>query len=130
MTHPYNHKMMEARRRQLRGRMTKSEKTFWYAVRDEQVLNVKFRRQYSVEAYIVDFYAAIPRLAVEIDGGYHLDPEQQVDDEIRQREIEKCGITFLRFTNEEVLTDMSFVIGRLKVTLESLLTRRSTPPLG
>ncbi len=130
MTEIYNHKMMEARRRELRGRMTKAEKTFWYAVRDQQILEVKFRRQYSVDAYVVDFYAAIPRLAVEIDGDYHLDPEQQAYDSVRQKSIEDRGITFVRFTNQEVITNLDSVIERLKSFLNRLTTQRGTPPLG
>ncbi len=127
--HPYNHKAMEGRRRQLRGRLTKAEKLFWYAVRDQQILKVKFRRQYSVDAYVVDFYAAIPRLAVEIDGEYHLDEDQKAYDTLRQKNIEARGITFLRFTNQEVTTALDGVIQRLESTLQRLHTQRSTPPL-
>ncbi len=125
----YNHKMMEGRRRQLRGNMTKAERIFWYAVRAEQILGVKFRRQYSVEAYVVDFYAAIPRLVVEIDGAYHLDPEIQAYDITRQTDIENHGLTFMRFTNDDVITNLDEVISRLKITLERLLAQRGTPPL-
>ncbi len=120
---------MEGRRRQLRGRLTKAEKLFWYAVRDQQILKVKFRRQYSVDAYVVDFYAAIPRLAVEIDGEYHLDEDQKAYDTLRQKNIEARGITFLRFTNQEVTTALDGVIQRLESTLQRLHTQRSTPPL-
>lgn len=120
---------MEARRRQLRGRMTKAEKIFWYGVRAEQILGVKFRRQYSVHAYVVDFYAAIPRLVVEIDGEYHLDPDIQAYDYQRQIDIENCGITFIRFTNAEVFTDPDAVVDRLKEALQRLLTQRITSPL-
>ena len=121
----YNHKLMEARRRELRGNMTPAEKLFWAVVRREQLLGVKFRRQYSIGAYVVDFYAAIPRLAVEIDGEYHLDQEAQAYDFVRQVEIENCGISFIRFTNQEIFTDIDGVVARLVAVLEERLTQRS-----
>ena len=121
----YNHKMMEARRRELRQNMTEAEERFWSVVRRQQILNTKFRRQFSIHTYVVDFYAAIPRLAVEIDGDYHLEPEAVAYDFIRQVEIENCGITMIRFTNQEVFNDLDRVVLRLTNVLQELLTKRS-----
>lgn len=121
--------MMEVRRRELRSRMTEAEKRFWSMIRLKQIDGIKFRRQFSVKAYVVDFYAAIPRLAVEIDGGYHLNPEQQAYDAERQAEIEEHGITFLRFTNEQIFTDLDNVLLQLQSILRQLMTQRMAPPL-
>lgn len=105
--------------------MTPAERLFWSVVRREQILGVKFRRQYSVGAYVIDFYAAIPRLAVEIDGEYHLYQAAQAYDFVRQVEIENCGIGFIRFTNQELFTDIDGVVARLTVILQDRLTQRS-----
>ena len=117
MGYVYNHSAMLARRRELRGRMTGAEILFWHEVKNRRILGVKFRRQYSVHSYVVDFYAPIPRLVVEIDGEYHLDIEIQQYDRKREEEIEACGIRFLRFTNDEMYNDMTGVLVRLSDAL-------------
>jgi len=61
---------MVNRRRKLRGDSTESENILWSALRNNK-LGVKFRRQYSVEGYVVDFYGPEKRLAIEIEGSIH-----------------------------------------------------------
>src|SRR3989337_4415742 len=72
-------------------------------LRGRQMLGYKFRRQYSVDKYVIDFYCPKLKLAVEIDGEVHNVPEQKEHDEKRQEKLEKFGITFVRITNEELL---------------------------
>ena len=59
--------------REMRKAPTPSEAILWNALRDRRFRDVKFRRQHVLHPYIVDFYAPVLKLVVEVDGGYHLD---------------------------------------------------------
>ena len=61
-------------------------------------LGVRVRRQHVLAPYIVDFYIPSYRLVVEIDGGYHLSPEQREADAHRERELARLhGVRVVRF---------------------------------
>ena len=68
----------------------------------------KFTRQKPIGQYIVDFYCNRLRLVIEIDGITHNDKEQA--DKIRQREIEKMGLRFLRFYDSDVRDNLNGVL--------------------
>ena len=57
--------------RQLRRDQTDPEKLLWYSLRNCQLFGLKFRRQYPVGSYVLDFYCHQYRLCVELDGGQH-----------------------------------------------------------
>ncbi len=113
----YNHKMMTRRRQILRHQLPKAEVLFWLAVKGGQILNTKFRRQYSVGPYVIDFYAPQPRLAVEIDGDSHFLPEAAEYDEQREAFIRAHGISLVRFTNDEIYDDLESVLNRIRALL-------------
>jgi len=72
----FNKKEMQERRRQLRRNMTYSEKLVWIYLRKKQ-MHIRFLRQYSIDNYVVDFYSPKLKLAVEIDGDVHNEPEKK-----------------------------------------------------
>jgi type I restriction enzyme M protein len=63
------------RRRDLRIRATEAEKRVWGLLKGRQFLGLKFRRQHPAGPYILDFYCASRRVAVELDGGQHFTVE-------------------------------------------------------
>lgn len=69
--------------RRLRRRATEAEIRAWEVLRDRRSLGLKFRRQQVIRGYIVDFYCAELRLAIEIDGSVHDDPDQIFYDNLR-----------------------------------------------
>ncbi len=85
--------------------MTFEEVLLWDEIKGNQ-LGVDFDRQRPIGKYIVDFYCKDLMLAIEVDGSDH-EPEK---DDIRQAELEKHGITFLRFTNQDVRKDTAWVV--------------------
>lgn len=89
--------------------MTDAEKALWNSIRKRQVLNYRFRRQYSIRGFVVDFYCPMLRLAIEIDGDCHLEDDAKIYDIERQRLLESLGITFLRFSNDEIFGDIDKV---------------------
>ena len=99
MTKHYNKKSEQEKRRALRREMTYCEKLVWLHLRKKQ-LGYRFLRQYSVDYYVIDFYCPKLKLAVEIDGDVHNQPDQKEYDAKRQKYLESFGITFIRITNE------------------------------
>ena len=89
--------------RELRQNKTKSEGLLWSILRAKQVPGLKFRQQYPIDPFIVDFACFAEKLVVEIDGGYH--DETYEEDRARQRLLETHGWTVIRFTTEDVETD-------------------------
>lgn len=107
MTKIYNKIKQAEARRLLRKNTTKTEAIIWSHLRNRQLNGLKFRRQFSINNYIVDFYCSSLKLAIEIDGLIHKQKNIKKVDKIRQEQIESLGITFLRFTNNEIINEIS-----------------------
>jgi very-short-patch-repair endonuclease len=102
---------MKARRRELRKNQTKQEKVIWDIIRSGEFVAYRFRRQYSIGGFVIDFYCPSLKLAIEIDGSIH---DSQVKyDAFRQAGIETLGIQFLRFTNDEIDNELGEVIKKI-----------------
>jgi very-short-patch-repair endonuclease len=82
-----------------------------------QFLGLKFRRQHPLGRYIVDFYCAERRLAVELDGGQHFTVEGQAYDRRRTEYLAARGVRVLRFTNRELFEDTDRVLEMLSLVV-------------
>ena len=98
--------------RQMRREPTASERVLWERLRNRRLGGFKFRRQHSVERFIVDFYCAEAGLVVEIDGPVHQYSEEE--DRIRQSFIEGQGLRVVRFSDEEVMRNINSVLKRVE----------------
>jgi len=78
--------------RELRKNETDAEKLLWQLIRSRQIQNAKFRRQYPVSGYIIDFYCFEAHLAIELDGSGHLNSDQMQYDEDRTQILNDLGI--------------------------------------
>ena len=96
-------KQLQSRARELRRTMTPAEKLLWQHIRYGQ-LDAQFRRQHAVGPYIVDFFCAIAKLVIEVDGGQH--SEQIEANAVRTDKLAKAGFRVLRFWNNEVLREL------------------------
>jgi very-short-patch-repair endonuclease len=101
------------RRRELRQQATSQEKLIWEKLRNRK-LGTKFKRQYSIGGYILDFYCAEKRLIVEIDGGIHKTKEAQEYDKIRDKYFEDLEYKTLRISNNEVEKNIDKVLDEIK----------------
>ena len=110
MTKLYNKTSEKDKRQSLRNSMPPAEQLVWARLKGKQIENCKFRRQYSVGAFVVDFYTVEIKLAIEIDGDSHFTDGAEVADRERQSLIESSGIRFLRFTNRQVYEELDAVI--------------------
>ncbi|WP_019487914.1 endonuclease domain-containing protein [Kamptonema formosum] len=128
MTKLYNKTSEKLKRQQLRREMTKAEKLLWEKLKSQQLENCKFRRQYSVDKFVIDFYSPEIKLAIEVDGDSHFQDGAIEYDAERQTFIESVGINFLRFTNDEVYHNLEGVIEVIAGKIQ-LLRRPPQPPL-
>ena len=101
--------------------MTHAEVLIWNYIRRKQIHNTRFRRQFSIERFIVDFYSPKIDLAIEIDGLTHLTDEEKEYDAWRQNKLEEYGVKFLRFTNEEVYGNINEVLRVISLEVEVIL---------
>lgn len=101
--------------RKLRRQSTDAEKLLWYHLRAHRMAGFKFRRQFIIEPYIVDFACLEAKLIVEADGGQHV--TQQKEDAARTAKLERLGYRVLRFWNHEILNDTQSVLAHVHKTL-------------
>jgi very-short-patch-repair endonuclease len=127
MTEHYNKPTMTQRRRALRKNLSEVEKILWSKLSHKQMLGYKFRRQYSVDQYVIDFYCPELKLAIEVDGESHFIPGAEEQDKARQEHIEAFGIRFLpaspaggRFTNPDVSDNLDGVCQMIFEEIEKI----------
>jgi len=94
----------------MRGNPTEAESRLWSKLRQRQVVGFKFRRQRPVAGYIVDFYCNSARLAIELDGGQHTEPQNIEYDRARSQRLYELGVRELRFSNIDVLRNTDAVV--------------------
>ena len=114
----YNSKSLESNRKELRNALTPAEAFLWTHLKKRQLSGKKFRRQYGVGPYTLDFFCPEVRLAVELDGAPHFTVIGQELDAKRDRYLEEKGILVLRFENREVFEDLEFVLGKIRKNFE------------
>lgn len=96
--------------------MTPAEKLLWQQIRANK-LGVRFRRQQVIQGFIVDFYCHKSALVVEVDGDVH--DLQKEEDERREKVLSEMGLRVVRFGNDEVVRNLSAVVGKVKETILS-----------
>ena len=112
--------------RRLRRQMTPAETILWEALRGSQVDGHRFRRQHAVGTFVLDFYCPAARLVIEVDGGIHDDPDVSEHDALRQQGIENHGLRVLRFPNEEVISNLSEVVAKVRSVLAEALQKNDS----
>lgn len=110
---PMNYGLLKEKAEYNRQHPTDAERVFWRMLKSE-LPSIRFRNQYIIGNYIVDFVALKLRLVIEIDGEYHFDNEQETKDLEREAYLKTAGFRVIRFTNQEVLTQPDIVIRSLK----------------
>ena len=106
---PYNKSLKEFSR-DLRSHSTLSEILLWQKLRSSQFRGYAFNRQKPLGNYIVDFYCLKLDLVIEVDGNSHFFEESVMEDQERQKVIERMGLNFLRFSDLEVKRSMPIVL--------------------
>jgi len=109
---PYD-KNLVSRARELRKSETKAERKFWYKIlKNKKLIKLKFTRQKPIGNFIVDFYCAKLKLAIEVDGEIH--KFQKVRDDGRDNILkQKFGLKIIRYKNEDILNNTEFILNNL-----------------
>ena len=94
-------KELKTNAQSLRKNMTKEEAHLWYQCLCRA--KYRFRRQYVIGNYIVDFYCHQARLVIELDGSQHYTPEEMEYDKKRTAYLESQGLKVIRFSNLDVM---------------------------
>lgn len=107
----FNNPKFKFTRRDLRKQMTEAELLLWSEIKNKQLVNYKFRRQYSIGSFMVDFYCPKLKLVIEIDGAQHNKLENIEYDNSRTAYFKSMNIMVIRYWNNEVLSGIEAVYG-------------------
>lgn len=105
--------------RALRKNSTKQERILWKLIRNRQFLGLKFRRQFPIGEYIVDFVCEEKKIVIELDGGQHNQPLSIKKDSLRTKFIESKGYKVVRFWNCDINDNFEGVYLKLKEIFEN-----------
>ena len=129
MPHSVVSKQQRTRARTLRKGMTRAETLLWRYLKAGHLNNLPFRRQAPMGAYIVDFVCHGVRMVVELDGETHDFEARALGDQARDAWLELRGYVVLRFTNEQVLSNLEGVLTVIRETA-SVCPRGAPPSLS
>ena len=116
------HDLLEERR-DLRSNGTSAEALLWLALKSRQIKGVRWRRQFSVGSFILDFYCPECKLGIELDGIQHFSLDGLDYDDRRSRWLEKNhNIHILRFENRDVFTSFENVVGYIEEVVAEILS--------
>ncbi len=102
--------------RAMRHQPTDAEAQLWSRLRNRQLDGWKFRRQVPYGGYVLDFYCAEAKLAIEVDGGQHAE-ERKKHDERRTTFLGTEGVCVVRIWNSDVLNNIGGVLEMIYLTL-------------
>jgi very-short-patch-repair endonuclease len=108
--------------RHLRRNQTDAERLLWFRLRDRRLGGWKFRRQFPIDRFVVDFFCADAHLIIELDGGQH--GARTEADAQRTKILEAMGYLVRRYWNNEVTQNLDGVLEEINAALE----RRSPEP--
>ena len=103
----------------LRKNMTREEKQLWYQFLKSYP--IQFKRQVTCGNYILDFYCSKSKLAVELNGGYHLAPQISKNDKLRTDYLNSIGITVLVFSNYEINHNFQTVCNQIDYAVKKAI---------
>ena len=109
--------------RDLRVRQTRAEEVLWKELRGNRLIQARVRRQHPVGGFVLDFWIPAARLAIELDGSIHDDPEYRAQDAARTEIVEAYNIRLIRFQNADVLNDLDSVLKQIKIVVEERMAK-------
>ena len=92
----------------MRREPSPTEKLMWKLLRNRRLAGFRFRRQHLIPPYIADYYCAVAKLVVELDGHSHIGNEEQ--DRVREELFRSLGYRVVRFWNTQLFEDEDAVL--------------------
>ena len=114
--HPHTWEKLKPLAREMRHESTPEENILWQQLRNRKILGFKFRRQHSIDRFILDFYCSEANLVIEVEGPIH--QFTQVYDSLRKEYLETLGLKIFRFTNDEINDNLDIVMKKISAALE------------
>ena len=114
ISHRHNLQSQTLLRKSLRNNATAPESILWLRLKGRQIEGLKFRRQYGVGPYVIDFYCPKLRLGIELDGEIHYSHEAETYDRLRTRFLNENKVAILRFKNEIVYQNIEVIVEDIK----------------
>lgn len=114
----FDSRKVKHKRLYLRKRTTCFEDLLWAEIRNNK-LGTKFKRQYSIGPYIVDFYSSKKKLIIEVDGKEHNKEDAKSYDAYRSGYFKSLGQNVLRFKNEEIISSLIAVVNKIRVYISN-----------
>ena len=121
----YNPRLKELSR-ELRKISTKSEIKLWQYLKNKQLIGYDFHRQKPIDNFIVDFFCNKLSLAIELDGYTHTFEEVSDKDKSKEENLNRLGITLLRFCDEDIMKNTEGVLGEIRHFIESFEEKKKT----
>ena len=112
----HNSPRLNSFRKNLRKKLTPAEATLWRFLKSKQMDGIRFRRQFSIRNYILDFYCPKYKIVIELDGAGHFTEKGIESDKERDEYLNSIGISVLRFENE-------LVFKRTETVLEIIMNK-------
>ncbi|WP_372770123.1 vitamin B12 dependent-methionine synthase activation domain-containing protein [Lutibacter sp.] len=116
---PLNYGLLKEVAFKMRNEPTEAEALLWDVLNGKKLEGHKIRRQHIIGNYIADFICLKTNLIIEIDGSIHQLPENIASDKERTKWLEEEGYSVIRFTNDEVLSNLDVVLKKIKEALEA-----------
>jgi len=114
----YNPKLIEVARENRKNQTQAEEKMWFNVLRNRQFAKYKFLRQKPLGNFIADFYCAELMLVIEIDGDSH--SRQKEHDELRSEKLDTYGIKVIRYTNDDIISNIEGVYQDLKKRIKEI----------
>jgi 5-methyltetrahydrofolate--homocysteine methyltransferase len=105
--------------KRMRNQPTEAEELLWKILSNKQLDGYKFRRQHIIGQFIADFICLKKNLIIEVDGLHHQLPENKTSDEQRTKWLNSEGYRVIRFKNEEILTNLDYVLNKIREALKA-----------
>ena len=113
-------------RKTLRNNATAPEALLWMKLKGKQIDGLKFRRQFGVGPYVIDFYCPELRLGIELDGEIHNRFDTEMHDNIRTAFLRENRITLLRYKNEVVYQNVDAIVEDIRQFHRNTLNQASS----
>ena len=110
-------------RRHLRKESTTAEKILWFHFRNRKFMNLKIRRQHTIENFTLDFYIDDLKIIIEFDGDVHDNQEQSNYDHVRDQILRSNGYHIIRIDNQSVTDYTESALMWLKQEIDLLRIR-------
>ena len=115
----HNQPAQNEKRKYLRSHSTSAEAVLWMALKARKIEGVKFRRQFSIGPYILDFYAPELRLCIELDGAHHFTHDGIINDNVRSEYLIRVhDIHILRFENDIIFKYPEGVVASIQYAIQ------------